>query len=182
MKDQGEANCDRRRRTWMDRPGIEPSPSRMLSGCDATTPTVPELSRPRVLNYLLRTAFSAEALSRPASSHAAAGCLTSRLSPICSKAIGPEGAASHKSFASRAGPGRTRLSTASTNQKECAGSRASFLPFCCRRTPLAGARCGQTSAAWNSAGSEAFVAGRCLWTQAVLAGCALGTASFLLSI
>ena len=42
---------------------------------------------------------------------------------ICSKAIGPEGAASHKSFASRAGPGRTRLSTASTNQKECAGSR-----------------------------------------------------------
>ena len=37
-------------------------------GCDATTPTAPELSRPRVLNYLLRTAFSAEALSRPARS------------------------------------------------------------------------------------------------------------------
>ena len=48
---------------------------------------------------------------------AAAGCLTSRLSPVCSKAIGPEGAASHKSFASRAFPGRTRLSTASTNQR-----------------------------------------------------------------
>ena len=40
--------------------GIEPGPSRMLSGCDATTPAAPELSRPRVLNYLLRTAFSAE--------------------------------------------------------------------------------------------------------------------------
>ena len=50
----------------MDRPGIEPGPSRMLSGRDATTPAAPELSRPRVLNYLLRTAFSAEALSRPA--------------------------------------------------------------------------------------------------------------------
>ena len=47
----------------MDRPGIEPSPSRMLSGCDTTTPTAPELSRPRVLKYLLRIAFSAE---RPA--------------------------------------------------------------------------------------------------------------------
>ena len=44
----------------MDRPGIEPSPSRMLSGCDTTTPTAPELSRPRVLKYLLRIAFSAE--------------------------------------------------------------------------------------------------------------------------
>ena len=29
---------------------------------------------------------------------------------------------------------------------------------------LVGARCGQTSAAWTSAGSEAFVAGRSLWT------------------
>ena len=80
----------------MDRPGIEPRPSRMLSGCDATTPTAPELRRPRVLNYLLSTAFSAEALSRPARS-------------------------------------------------------ACFLPICCRRTPLVGACCGQTSAAWKSA-------------------------------
>ena len=31
----------------MDRPGIEPRPFRMLSGCDATTPTAPELRRPR---------------------------------------------------------------------------------------------------------------------------------------
>ena len=44
----------------MDRLGIEPGPSRMLSGCDATTPTAPELMRPRVLNYLLGTAFRAE--------------------------------------------------------------------------------------------------------------------------
>ena len=48
----------------MDRPGIEPSPSRMLSRCDTTTPTAPELSRPRVLKYLLRIAFSAEAVQR----------------------------------------------------------------------------------------------------------------------
>ena len=48
----------------MDRPRIEPSPSRMLSGCDATTPTAPELSRPRVLKYPLRIAFSAEAVQR----------------------------------------------------------------------------------------------------------------------
>ena len=46
-----------------------------------------------------------------------AGCLTSRLSPICSKAMGLEGAASQKSFASRAFPGRTRVSTASANQR-----------------------------------------------------------------
>ena len=55
----------------MDRPGTEPGPSRTLSGCDATTPTAPELRRPRVLNYLLGTAFSAEALSRPARSASA---------------------------------------------------------------------------------------------------------------
>ena len=77
----------------MDRPGIEPSPSRMLSGCDTTTPTAPELSRPRVLKYLLRIAFSAE---------------------------GPEGAASHKSFASRACAGSRGKGK---KPKECAGSR-----------------------------------------------------------
>ena len=67
-----------------------------------------------------RTRFAAASTnqrSAPAACSAAAGCLTSRLSPICSKAIGPEGAASHKSFASRAFPGRTRLFTASTNQR-----------------------------------------------------------------
>ena len=43
----------------------------------------------------------------------------------------------------------------------CSSSFLFFpFPFCCRRTPLVGARCGQTSAAWKSAGSEAFVAGR----------------------
>ena len=62
---------------------------------------------------------------------------------------------------------------------------AFLLPFCCRRTPLVGSRCGQRSAASSlpfccrrtplvsflflsaagaSAGSEAFVAGRSLWT------------------
>ena len=46
---------------------------------------------------------------------------------------------------------------------------AFFLPFCCRRTPLVGARCGQTSAAWKSAGSDAFLAGRSLWTHSLAA-------------
>ena len=56
----------------MDRLGIEPGPSRMLSGCDATTPTAPELMRPRVLNYLLGTAFRAV---RPLFFLSAAGAL-----------------------------------------------------------------------------------------------------------
>ena len=46
----------------MDRPGIEPALSH--AGCDAATPTTPELRRPRVLNYLLAADFSA----RPARS------------------------------------------------------------------------------------------------------------------
>ena len=64
----------------MDRPGIEPSPSRMLSGCDTTTPTAPELSRPRVLKYLLRIAFSAEAAKRerPATKASLPACAGSR--------------------------------------------------------------------------------------------------------
>ena len=66
---------------------------------------------------------------------------------------------------------------------------AFLLPFCCRRTPLVGSRCGQRSAASSlpfccrrtplvsflflsaasaSAGSEAFVAGRSLWTASAL--------------
>ena len=80
----------------MDRPGIEPTPFRMLSGCDTTTPTAPELSRPRVLKYLLRIAFSAE---------------------------GAEGAASHKSFASRACAGSREEKERNQKTKECAGSR-----------------------------------------------------------
>ena len=45
----------------------------------------------------------------------------------------------------------------------CSSSFLFFpFPFCCRRTPLVGARCGHTSAAWKSAGSEAFLAGRSL--------------------
>ena len=51
----------------------------------------------------------------------------------------------------------------------CSSSFLFFpFPFCCRRTPLVGARCRQTSAAWKSAGSEAFVAGRSLWTDSLL--------------
>ena len=96
----------------MDRPGIEPSPSRMLSGCDTTTPTAPELSRPRVLKYLLRIAFSAE---------------------------GPEGAASHKSFASRACAG-------SREEKERNQRSAPAAERKTRRTPLPTARTNQRSA------------------------------------
>ena len=50
----------------MDRLGIEPALSH--AGCDAATPTTPELRRPRVLKPLLAADFSAEALSRPARS------------------------------------------------------------------------------------------------------------------
>ena len=51
---------------------------------------------------------------------------------------------------------------------------AFLLPFCCRRTPLVGSRCGQLlwflsfSSLLASAGSEAFVAGRSLWTASAL--------------
>ena len=52
----------------------------------------------------------------------------------------------------------------------CSSSFLFFpFPFCCRRTPLVGARCRQTSAAWKSAGSEAFVAGCSLWTDSLAA-------------
>ena len=52
----------------------------------------------------------------------------------------------------------------------CSSSFLFFpFPFCCRRTPLVGARCRQTSAAWKSAGSEAFVAGCSLWTDRLAA-------------
>ena len=52
----------------------------------------------------------------------------------------------------------------------CSSSFLFFpFPFCCRRTPLVGARCKQTSAAWKSAGSKAFVAGRSLWTDSLAA-------------
>ena len=52
----------------------------------------------------------------------------------------------------------------------CSSSFLFFpFPFCCQRTPLVGARCRQTSAAWKSAGSEAFVAGRSLWTDSLAA-------------
>ena len=57
----------------------------------------------------------------------------------------------------------------------CSSSFLFFpFPFCCRRcrrTPLVRARCGEASAASKRAGREA-----------VLAGCGLGTDSFLLSI
>ena len=92
----------------MDRLGIEPGPSRMLSGCDATTPTGPE-PRPRVLKYLLGTAFRAEALSRPTRS--------ASFLPFCCR--------------------RTPFGWCSLWANKCGLARsASFLPFCCRRTPF----------------------------------------------
>ena len=126
----------------------------MLSGCHATAPTAPEMRRPRVLNYLLGTAFSAEALSQPARS----ACLL----PICCR--------------------RTFWLALAVGKQVRARSFGIFFffllpalfwflpfPFCCRRAPLVGARCGQTSAAWKSAGSKAFVTGRFLWTDSLIA-------------
>ena len=154
----------------MDRLGIEPGPSRMLSGCDATTPTAPELMRPRVLKHLLATAFSAEALSRPARS----ACFRT---PFVDARCGGQTSAAWNS-AHRAQFSALKL---------CRGPPvrpffflSPFLlpahsfgffpfPFCCRRTLLVGARCGQTSAAWKSAGSEAFVAGCSLCTDSFAA-------------
>ena len=102
----------------MDRPGIEPSPSRMLSGCDTTTPTAPELSRPRVLKYLLRIAFSAE---------------------------GPEGAASHKSFASRACAGsreekERNQRSAPAAERKTRGRTGGPALLCPQREPTKGVR------------------------------------------
>ena len=82
----------------------------------------------------------------------------------CSKAMCPETAASYKSFAARAVPGRTRLSTASTSQRSAPAAERKKRGLAAGALLLVGARCGQTSAAWTSAGSEAFVAGRSLWT------------------
>ena len=109
----------------------------MLSGCDATTPTAPELRR-LVLNYLLGTAFSAEAVSRPARS----ACFL----PLCCRRTPLVGARCGK----RVRPGKSLKHLQGTVFSAEALSRparpAFFLPFCCRRTPLVGARCGQTSA------------------------------------
>ena len=124
----------------MDRPGIEPDPSRMLSGCDTTTPTGPE-PRPRVLKCLLGTAFRAEALSRPARS--------ASFLPFCCR--------------------RTPFGWCSLWAIKCGLARsASFLPFCCRRTPFGWCSLWTNECAWTSAGSKAFVAGRSLWTDGAL--------------
>ena len=87
----------------------------------------------------------------------------------CSKAMCPETAASYKSFAARAVPGRTRLSTASTSQRSAPAAERKKRGPAAGALLLVGARCGQTSAAWTSAGSEAFVAGRSLWTDSLAA-------------
>ena len=121
----------------MDRPGIETCPSRMLSGFDATTPTAPELRRPRVLIYVLGTAFSAEALSRPVRLVfflSAAGALL-WLALAVGKRVRPGKALKHLQ------------GTVFSAEALSRPARPAFsLPFCCRRTPLVGARCGQTSA------------------------------------
>ena len=112
---------------------------------------------------------------------AAAGCLTSRLSGLFSLWANE-----------RRQPGKALKHLQGTVFSAEALSRparpAFLLPFCCRRTPLVGSRCGQRSAsslpfccrrtplvsflflsaAGASAGSEAFVAGRSLWTASAL--------------
>ena len=115
---------DQRRRTWAWT-GREPGPSRVLSGCDAATPTAPELRRPSVLNYLLGTAFRAEdPPARPFFFLSAAGALL-----WLALAVGK-----------RARPGKALQHLQGTVFSAEALSRparsASFLPFCCRHTPF----------------------------------------------
>ena len=137
----------------MDRPGIEPGPSRVLSGCDATTPTAPELRRPSVLNYLLGTAFRAEdPPARPFFFSSAAGALL-WLALAVGKRVRPGKALQHL---------QGTVFSAEALSRPARSSAAGALL-------LVGARCGQTSAAWKSAGSEAFVAGRSLWTDSFAA-------------
>ena len=185
----------------MDRPGIEPRYSRMLSGCHATTPTAPELRRPRVLNYLLGTAFSAEALSRSPFALFSSYLLPAHSFGWCSLWANECGLEKRSStcraqfsalklchgppvrpffFLSAAGAllwlvlavgKRVRARPFGLFSSLLLPAHSfGFFPFpFCRRTPLVGARCGQSSAAWKSAGSEAFVAGRSLWTDSLTA-------------
>ena len=106
----------------MDRPGIEPSPSRMLSGCDTTTPTAPELSRPRVLKYLLRIAFSAEAVQseRPATK-ASLPALAPAAERKRKETKGVRRQQKGRLEAERAGP--HSFAHSENQPKECAGSR-----------------------------------------------------------
>ena len=103
----------------MDRPGTEPSPSRMLSGCDTTTPTAPELSRPRVLKYLLRIAFSAEAVQRE--SFASRACAGSREEKERNQRSAPA-----RLEAERAGP--HSFAHSENQPKECAGRKEAKRP------------------------------------------------------
>ena len=104
----------------MDRPG------------HATTPTAPELRRPRVLNYLLGSVTASPF-----------GLFSSYLLPAHS--FGWRSLwANECGLEKRSSTCRAQFSAL----KLCHGPpvRLFFLSFCCRRTPLVGARCGQTSA------------------------------------
>ena len=117
----------------MDRPRIEPSPSRMLSGCDTTTPTAPELSRRRVLKYPLRIAFSAEAVQRerPATK-ASLPALALAAERKRKETKGVRRQQKGRLEAERAGP--HSFAHSENQPKECGPARsASSLPFCCRR-------------------------------------------------
>ena len=155
-------------RMGMDRPGIEPALSH--AGCDAATPTTPELRRPRVLTPLLAADFSAEAVT------ASPFGLSSHSFGWCSLWGANECGLKQRSNTCRAQFSALKLSRGPPVRPFfflfllfCALLWLLSFSFCCRRTPFVGARCGQTSAAWKSAGSEAFVAGRSLCTDSFAA-------------
>ena len=102
-----------------------------------------------MLKYLLGTAFRAEALSRPARS--------ASFLPFCCRRA-PFGWRSL--WANECGLGLQHLQGKFSALKLCHGPpvRPLFFLSAAGALLLVGARCGQTSAAWKSAGSEAFVA------------------------
>ena len=89
--------------------------------------------RPRALIYVLGTAFSAEALSRPVRPFFFLSVLWLVLA--VGKRVRPGKALKH-----------LQGTVVSAEALPRPARPAFFLPFCCRRTPLLGARCGQTSA------------------------------------
>ena len=188
----------------VDRPGVEPGSSRVRSGCDATTPTAPELRRPSVLNDLLGTAFRAEDPPvRPFFFLSAAGALL-WLALAVGKRVRPGKALQHLQgtvFRAEAlsRPARALLWLALAVDKRVRPGKAReamLFWLAAPSGPIAllhiglsrdeapgrgGAGCRRTPLVRARCG-EASAASKRAGREAVLAACALGTDSFLPSV